>query len=152
MSSIDLAVWSADCAPIVLIGDDGCVVAAHGGWRGLAAGVVDVAIDAVLGRGAQVAGAVLGPVIHPCCYAFGADEMGQLAAGVHTPVEHVAGRTSSGELALDVPAAVRRALSARGVELDVVGPCTGCDGRWFSHRVRGEAERQATVVSIEETT
>jgi copper oxidase (laccase) domain-containing protein len=43
-----LAVWVGDCAPIALLGANGSTrVLAHAGWRGLAGGVVDVAVDAV---------------------------------------------------------------------------------------------------------
>ena len=56
----------------------------------------------------------------------------------------ISGRTSSGALALDVPAAVALALGRHGIALDVSGPCTGCHDRWYSHR-RGDAGRQAVV-------
>jgi copper oxidase (laccase) domain-containing protein len=43
-SSATLAVWVADCAPLALFGANGTTrVVAHGGWRGLADGVIDVA-------------------------------------------------------------------------------------------------------------
>ncbi|MGA9277686.1 laccase domain-containing protein, partial [Ilumatobacter sp.] len=32
-SGTHLAVWTADCAPIFVLADDGTVVGAHGGWR-----------------------------------------------------------------------------------------------------------------------
>jgi hypothetical protein len=40
---------------------------------------------------------------------------------------------------------VAAGLRRTGVELDVVGPCTGCDARWYSHRRRGETGRHAVV-------
>jgi copper oxidase (laccase) domain-containing protein len=137
-----LAVWSADCAPVFLVGRRGALVGAHAGWRGLAAGIIDVACRAL---DQPVAAAVLGPVIHPCCYAFGHDELDRVAAGVGTEPPVVAGRTRLDGLALDVPAAVRAGLAAHDIALDVTGPCTGCDPGWFSHRVRGDRARQATV-------
>ncbi|WP_051062926.1 polyphenol oxidase family protein [Ilumatobacter nonamiensis] len=143
-----LAVWTADCAPVFLLADDGTVVGAHGGWRGLADGVLDVAVSAVRRSGGNVVGAVLGPSIGPCCYAFGADDLAAVAAGVHAHDAEIAGTTSVGERALDVPAAVQAALRHHDIELDAVGPCTGCDDRWFSHRVRNEPGRHATVAVI----
>ena len=147
-ANVDLAVWVADCAPLVLIGDTGAVVAAHGGWRGLADGVVDVALDKLSEVANQVAAAVLGPVIHPGCYEFDAADLERVAAGVHADVAAIGGQTSWGSLALDVPAAVAAALERSGVTLDVVGPCTGCDDRWYSHRCGAEPERHAVVASI----
>ncbi len=139
-----IAIWAADCAPIVLAADDGTLVGAHGGWRGLAAGVVDVAVDAATGNGGSVAAAVLGPVIHPCCYEFDRDDLA-------TSPDAVAGRTSGGGLALDVPATVAASLARRGVDVDVSGPCSGCNDRWFSHRVRAEPGRHAVVAWWQDT-
>lgn len=140
-----VGVWAADCAPIVLIGDAGTVVGVHAGWRGLAAGVVDVGVRAAMADGEGVVAAVLGPVIHPCCYEFSVDDLDLVAAGVHGTVADIVGATASGAPALDVPSAVRSALAANDVALDVVGPCTGCSARWFSHRVRTDLGRHAVV-------
>jgi copper oxidase (laccase) domain-containing protein len=143
-----LAVWTADCAPVVLVADDGTVAGAHAGWRGLAAGVIDVAVAAVRRSGGRIVAAVLGPSIGPCCYAFGRDDLERVASGVHASATSIAGVSRGGDLALDVPSAVRSALRHHEVGLDTVGPCTGCDHRWFSHRVRSDPARQATVAVI----
>ena len=137
---VPIGIWAADCAPIVLAADDGTLVGAHGGWKGLAAGVAAVAVDAATRHGGRITSAVLGPVIHPCCYEFGIDDL-------RTIPDAVDGRTSAGKLALDVPATLAVLLARHGVELDVTGPCTGCDDRWFSHRVRTDLGRHAVVAS-----
>ena len=139
---VPIAIWAADCAPIVLAADDGTLVAAHGGWSGLSAGVVDVAVAAAKCHGGSISSAVLGPVIHPCCYEFGIDEL-------RTIPDAVEGRTANGRRALDVPATIAASLARHGVVLDISGPCTGCDVRWFSHRVRSDIERHAVVASWE---
>jgi copper oxidase (laccase) domain-containing protein len=136
-----VAVWVADCAPVVLFDRAGTTVACHAGWRGLAAGVINVAVDQLE---EPCAAAVLGPCIHPCCYEFGAVELAEVAVGLDVGSDAISGRTSSGALALDVPAAVAVALGRHGIALDTIGPCTGCDDRWYSHR-RGDPERQAVV-------
>ena len=148
---VTLAVWAADCAPIALFGASGeSWVVAHGGWRGLAAGVIDVAIDALESTGTSVAVAVLGPCIHACCYEFGSVELARVASGVGVTATAVTGSTAWGARALDVPAAVAAGLSRRGVALDVAGACTGCDGRFRSHRRRADLERHAVVAWYEE--
>src|SRR4051794_18705720 len=39
----------ADCLPVLIATDDGhCVGAAHAGWRGLAGGVIEAAVDAII--------------------------------------------------------------------------------------------------------
>lgn len=135
---VPIAIWAADCAPIVLAADDGTLVGAHGGWRGLAAGVVDVAVAAATRHGGSIVAAVLGPVIHPCCYEFTDEDR-------TTIPDAVEGRTIDGRSALDVPATITASLARNGVSLDVTGGCTGCDDRWFSHRVRSDPGRHATV-------
>lgn len=140
-----LAVWAADCAPIVLLGADGTRVAAHAGWRGLAAGAVDAAADAV----GVVDAAVLGPCIHRCCYEFDPDDLDAVAAAVALHPDEVRGPTSWGTSALDVPATVAALLARRGITLDVSGPCTGCDVRFRSHRRRGDLARHALVTWVE---
>ena len=136
-----VAVWVADCAPVVLFGRGGATVACHAGWRGLAAGVIGVAVGQLE---EPCAAAVLGPCIHPCCYEFGAADLAEVAVGLGVGPDAISGRTSTGALALDVPAAVAVALGRHGIALDVSGPCTRCDDRWYSHR-RGDPERQAVV-------
>lgn len=143
--SAPLAVWAADCAPIVLLGADGTRVAAHAGWRGLAAGVIDAALDAV----GAVAAAVLGPCIHACCYEFAVGDLEEVASTVGLGPDEVRGQTSWGMPALDVPATVAALLARRSITLDVSGPCTGCDLRFHSHRRRGDVARHAVVTWVE---
>ena len=75
--ALALAIQAADCVPL-LIADrrTGVVAAAHAGWRGMAARVPEVAVQALArefgSRPADlVAGA--GPSIGACCYEVGAD-------------------------------------------------------------------------------
>jgi polyphenol oxidase len=143
-----LAVHTADCAPIALIADEGVVGAVHAGWRGLAAGVVDSAIEGMRALGARSIEAVLGPSIHAECYEFGADDLDGV---VERCGEAARGVTSDGRPALDVPAAVRATLERSGVRLaSGEAPCTACDPRFFSHRARGDTARQALLVWIED--
>lgn len=136
-----LVILTADCAPVALSSPEGVVGAVHAGWRGLAAGVVGAAVEEMRRLGAGEIVAAIGPCIHAECYEF-ADVAAHFPAEVH-------GRTAEGRPALDVPAAVRRALREAGVELvhdeDV---CTACSPEHFSHRARGDVERQAMVVWI----
>lgn len=148
-----IAVWAADCAPVALFGADGASrVVAHAGWRGLAAGVLDVAVDTLESTGTTVAAAVLGPCIHGCCNEFGADDLDRVAAGVGARSDKVASITARGTLGLDISSAVAAGLARRGIALDAAGPCTGCDDRFRSHRCRAESERHALVAWFEEVT
>ena len=138
-----LGCWVADCAPVVLIGAGHRVAVAHAGWRGLAAGVLDVAADAL---GEPVERVVLGPVIGPCCYEFGAADLRSVAAGVRAPAEHLTGRSADGSPALDVPAAVAAFASRVGARWTRLGGCTGCTFPGFSHRARRDRRRHVVAV------
>jgi YfiH family protein len=133
-----LAVLTADCAPVALAAD-GMIGAVHAGWRGLAAGVVHAAVEEMRRLGAGRIDAALGPCIHAECYEFDG------VAEWFPPAVH--GVTSAGRPSLDVPAAVRAALADAGVELvHDEGVCTACSPGHYSHRARGDVERQAMVV------
>jgi purine-nucleoside/S-methyl-5'-thioadenosine phosphorylase / adenosine deaminase len=139
-----LAVLAADCAPVALATPQGVVAAVHAGWRGLAGGVLERAVDAVRGLGGGDVRAVLGPCIHAECYEFGPTDLdvvaGRLGDGVRST-------TSDGRPALNVPAAVRAALARAGVsDIDDVAVCTACSDDYFSWRAQGELARQALVV------
>jgi polyphenol oxidase len=76
-SSIALAIQTADCVPL-LIGDrrTGSVAAAHAGWRGLAARVPQVAVEALareFGSRADDLVAAIGPSISAGRYEVGAE-------------------------------------------------------------------------------
>lgn len=139
-----LTVRTADCAPIAMASPEGVVAVAHGGWRGLVAGVVEATAAAMRELGARQIQAGLGPCIQPCCYEFGAPE---LADVVETLGAVVRSEDSAGKTALDLRAAVRVATERAGVELVFQSPsCTGCDAdEFWSHRRRGDTDRQGVL-------
>jgi YfiH family protein len=143
-----LAVRTADCAPVVLLGA-ASVGLVHAGWRGLLAGVVERTVESMATLGDRATRAVIGPCIRPGCYEFDGPELAALVARFGPEVRAV---TGWGTPALDLPAATRAALVAAGVDaIDDTAGCTACDRRWFSHRARGEAERFATLAWLEST-
>ncbi len=144
LADVVLGIWVGDCAPVALISDSGRIGAFHAGWRGIEAGVLQRGVAAVRRSTDVVVSAVLGPCIHPCCYAFGADDLERLVGRLGPTV---VGRTRDGKPALDVPAAVRAALGEVGVVLDDRSTCTGCNpDRFYSHRARGERQRQVMAL------
>lgn len=143
-TDVSLVVLAADCAPIALVAD-GAVAAVHCGWRGLIAGVLEVAVRVVRGRGRGPVRAVIGPCISPAHYEFGADELQQVTRRLGTEVE---GRTESGVLALDLRAGVGAALASVGVDDRIdVDVCTYASSDYFSHRRDGVTGRQALIVT-----
>jgi copper oxidase (laccase) domain-containing protein len=137
-----LSVWTGDCAPVVLVGDDGCIAVVHAGWRGTMGGVLQAAVSAMGSRSVR---GLLGACIHGCCYEFGAD----LLAGCTSRFgAAVTSTTTWGTPSLDMPAMVSAALAEVQVPVCDVGECTRCHpGRWFSHR-RGQLERQVVTAEL----
>jgi copper oxidase (laccase) domain-containing protein len=140
-----LVVRTADCAPVVLSGRQSVGVV-HAGWRGLMAGVVERAIEALTDLGDPPVVARIGPCIRPGCYEFTGPELDEIADRYGPEVRAT---TTWGTAALDVPAAVRAALAPYDLRPDDRTGCTACDRRWFSHRARADAERFATVAWLE---
>jgi polyphenol oxidase len=142
---LPLAVVTADCAPIALACDD-AVGVVHAGHRGLELGVIEVAVASLREIGKGPVRAYLGPCIHPARYEFGAADLARLVARLGPEVE---GRTADGRPALDIPAAVGRALRAGAVEtFDAAGVCTAASDAYFSYRRDGVTGRQATIVVL----
>ena len=140
-----LAVQTADCVPVVLWSPEGVVAAAHAGWRGAQAGVVEAAVRAVWAKGASKVYGVVGPHIHARSYEFSADDAAALA---DTYGSDVITCTQQGTTALDTNLVVRRALHAAGAVLDAdVDRCTS-DLAFYSHRVRRDSARQTATVVV----
>ena len=138
-----LVVLTADCAPVALVAG-ARIGAVHVGWRGLAAGVLEAAVEALGAPGGVPVRAVLGPCIHPERYAFGEAELDRVSRRLGPSVR---ARTDDGEPALDLRAGVRAALAGVGVEdLADVDVCTASSPDYFSHRRDGRTGRQAMLV------
>ncbi|MGZ8249364.1 laccase domain-containing protein, partial [Methylomagnum sp.] len=70
-SGVVCAVMTADCLPVLLCSRDGeAIAAAHAGWKGLAGGVIESAVDALGGRDTL---AWLGPAIGPEAFEVGGE-------------------------------------------------------------------------------
>jgi len=139
-----LAVLTADCAPVVLSSPEGVLGAAHAGWAGLVAGVLERTVETMAAMGATTISAVVGPCIRPECYRFGDDDLAGVARRLGADVR---ARDASGAPALDLVAGARAVLHRSGVvTVADVGSCTACAPGWYSWRARGERERQAVVV------
>jgi copper oxidase (laccase) domain-containing protein len=144
MAHVCLTVLTADCAAVALGSPEGVHAAVHAGWRGLAAGVVERAVEVVRACGGSEVVAGLGPCIGPCCYEFSMAGVDAMAGRYGDGVRAV---TNTGTPSLDLPEGVRVALHRAGVPVVVDLPaCTACAPEYFSHRARGEAERQALLV------
>ena len=111
------AVLTADCLPVLLATADGSVVAAaHAGWRGLAAGVLEAAVAAMRARAAPGIGLTgwIGPGISARHFEVRDDVRDAfLAADPGDAPAFVRGRP--GHWQCDLPQLARRRLEALGV-------------------------------------
>ena len=110
-----LAILVADCMPVLLASDDGSVLgAAHAGWRGLAAGVLEATV-AAMGVAPGRIHAWLGPAIGPAHFEVG-DEV-RAAFLAHAP-ESAAGFAANarGRWQCDLALLARQRLAALGVD------------------------------------
>jgi YfiH family protein len=140
----------ADCLPVLFADDAGSVVgAAHAGWRGLVAGVLEATVEAMRVPAGSII-AWLGPAIGPRAYEVGED--------VHAAfVARDAGLAAAfapnrpGHWLLDLYASARRRLAARGVtRVYGGGLCTYSDpARFPSWRRDRSRERIAAYVWLE---
>lgn len=143
-------VLTADCLPVLFCDAAGSrVAAAHAGWRGLAAGVLEATVTALVASGVQAGDllAWIGPAIGASAYEVGDDVR---AAFLASDPRAAAGFTANarGRWQLDLPGLARQRLAAAGVRQVHGGNlCThGDPQRFFSHRRDGNCGRQASLV------
>jgi polyphenol oxidase len=140
----------ADCMPVLFAARDGSgVAAAHAGWRGLAAGVLEETVGK-LGVPPTRLMAWLGPTISQDHFEVGEDVRTAFVSadpGTATAFE----ANTRGRWQCDLYAAARRRLAALGIE-DVRGGgwCTHADSaRFFSFRRDGQCGRMAALIWLE---
>jgi YfiH family protein len=142
-----LAILVADCLPVLFASADGSVLgAAHAGWRGLAAGVLEATLAAMRVPASSVH-AWLGPAI-----GVGQFEVGDEVRAAFTAQD--AGATGAfhanarGRWQCDLLQLARRRLAAAGVlQVSGAGLCTASNPRdCFSFRRDGRTGRMAALL------
>lgn len=137
----------ADCMPVLLAEERGEVIgAAHAGWRGLSAGVIENTVAAMGVPGKRIV-AWLGPAIGPKVYEVG-DEVREAFLRHDGRAKSAFSSTRPGHWLLDLYAVARQRLSALGVErVSGGGYCTYSDaGRFYSYRRDGSSGRMAAFL------
>jgi hypothetical protein len=134
-------VQMADCLPVLFADEDGTTVAAaHAGWRGLSAGVLEATLAAMDVPRRKVF-AWLGPAIGPRVYEVGEDV--RAAFGGH---EYAFTPNRPGHWLLDLYAVARRKLEGLK-EVTGGGFCTYSEReRFFSYRRDRAGERMGAFI------
>jgi YfiH family protein len=155
-SDIAIGVQVADCVPLLLADvRTGVVAAAHAGWRGMAAGVPRVAVEALtreFGSRPEELVCAIGPSIGPCCYEVGEDVREAFrGAGLDgQPVGAWFTSGAGGRLHLDLWRATSDQLAGAGVVADrihVCGLCTAAHRDVF-YSYRGEGPTTGRMVGV----
>ena len=140
-----LTVSVADCVPVSIVDAASRVVAlVHAGWRGIAAGIVERAVERV--RAWRTDGEELwlhcGPAICGTCYEVGPEVHAAVLPGEPPPDEPTP---------IDLRAVIADRAASLGIEgerVTVSTHCTRCGpGKFFSHR-GGAAGRQMAILGI----
>lgn len=145
-----LAILTADCLPVLFATKGGSeIAAAHAGWRGLAAGVLEATVAAMHSAPENLL-AWFGPAAGPAHY-----EIGEEVRAAFVDPDPAAATcfvaTRPGHWLVDLYALARRRLAAAGVTAVSGGDlCTISDPqRFYSYRRDGRTGRMASLLWLD---
>ncbi len=143
----DLAVGilTADCAPVLLADPSARIVgAAHAGWRGALAGVLQAAVNGMerLGASRRHMIAAIGPTVAQSSYPVDPEFADPFLRA--DPAHRTLFRAAGAKLLFDLPGYAARCLAQAGVgTIDVLRSDTAAEpDRFFSHRRSRQAGEQ----------
>ena len=153
-----LGIITADCAPVLFADNDARIVgAAHAGWRGAVAGIIEATLDAMVRLGARTDRivAAVGPCIGQGSYEVAADLRDAVVARAPDDARFFTDGTREACWQFDLPGYCAARLFAAGVaEVAVTGVDTLAEeDRFFSHRRRtlaggGPIGHQISAIAI----
>ena len=156
---IAIGILSADCAPILLCDPKaGIIGAAHAGWRGALAGVVEATINEMCEIGAQPDSiiAAIGPTIGPDSYEVSETFLKPFLDQNHKNVAFFSEASRAGHFLFDLPAYIISLMKAQGLDkVSWTGHDTFADSeRFFSYRygyIHGQPDygRMLSAIMIE---
>ncbi|VVP84187.1 peptidoglycan editing factor PgeF [Pseudomonas fluorescens] len=144
---IACAAMTADCLPALFCNRAGTrVAAAHAGWRGLAAGVLEATLD-TLDVPAEDVLVWLGPAIGPKAFEVGPEVREIFINQLPEAAEAFLPSDNAGKFMADIYMLARLRLAERGVTAVYGGGfCTVTDPRFFSYRRASRTGRFASLV------
>jgi hypothetical protein len=137
-SGVVCAIQTADCLPVLFAAEDASAIgAAHAGWRGLAAGVLEATVRALRARATRGTGIIawLGPAISAAHFEVGEEVRAAFLADDAGAAEAFLGN-ARGRWQCDLYELARRRLARTGVDRVSGGEhCTFAEtARFWSHR------------------
>lgn len=147
---IACTVMTADCLPALFCDRAGTrVAAAHAGWRGLAAGVLEATLDNLAVPPSEVL-VWLGPAIGPQAFEVGPEVREVFVQQLPEADLAFVPSRNAGKFMADIYALGRLRLAARGVTAVYGGGfCTVTDPRFYSYRRSPRTGRFASLVWLE---
>jgi YfiH family protein len=141
---------TADCLPALFCDRAGTrVAAAHAGWRGLAAGVLEATLDSLAVPPEEVL-VWLGPAIGPQAFEVGPEVRETFVEQLPETAKAFVPSANAGKFLADIYELARLRLAARGVTAVYGGGfCTVTDPRFFSYRRSPRTGRFASLVWLE---
>ncbi|HEV7431508.1 MAG TPA: peptidoglycan editing factor PgeF [Steroidobacteraceae bacterium] len=142
-----LAIQVADCMPVLFASIDGAVVAAaHAGWRGLSAGVLEAAVAAMQVEPRRIL-AWLGPAIGAEHFEVGEEVRSAFVAHDPHSADALVGN-ARGRWQCDLLQLARRRLAQLGVgHVSAANLCTyAASDRCFSYRRDGRTGRMSALI------
>ncbi|MGB7756884.1 MAG: peptidoglycan editing factor PgeF [Salinisphaera sp.] len=142
------AVLTADCLPVVLCDTGGtCWAAAHAGWRGLAAGVLEATVAAMAAEPRDLM-AWMGPAIGVESFEVGADVREAFVSQSPDSARMFTPKAKPGKYQADIYGLARLRLQSVGVtRVHGGGFCTVAEPeRFYSYRRDGQTGRMATLI------
>jgi YfiH family protein len=138
---------TADCLPALFCDRAGTrVAAAHAGWRGLAAGVLEATLDSLDVPPADVL-VWLGPAIGPQAFEVGPEVRETFVQQLPQAADAFVPSVNAGKFMADIYRLARLRLAARGVTAVYGGGfCTVTDQRFFSYRRASRTGRFASLI------
>ncbi|MDR6165746.1 peptidoglycan editing factor PgeF [Pseudomonas fluorescens] len=144
---IACAAMTADCLPALFCNRAGTrVAAAHAGWRGLAAGVLEATLDSLDVAPEDIL-VWLGPAIGPQAFEVGAEVREVFINQLPETATAFVPSNNAGKFMADIFLLARLRLAERGVTAVYGGGfCTVTDPRFFSYRRASRTGRFASLV------
>ncbi len=146
------AVLTADCLPVLFCDRSGTqVAAAHAGWRGLAAGILETTVEAFTAAPEEML-AWLGPAIGSQVFEVG-DEVRQAFCDVDPTADQAFMATRPGHWNADLGQLARQHLARIGINnVYGGGHCTFSEAdSFYSFRRDGNTGRMASLIWLETT-
>ena len=155
-----IGISTADCGPVLFADGEARIIgAAHAGWRGALAGVLETTLATMEKLGAKRSRivAALGPMIRQPNYEVGSDLMEQFMAADRDSARFFAPAVRAGHAQFDLAGYIAARLTRAGIkDVEDIGLCTYANpARFFSyrratHRAERDYGRHINAIAITE--